>query len=67
MTQDLIWVYIHATSMRKTIIDYILSQREHFEEGENGLVKQDVLNDYGITCPNKCSHQGECLKSKFIN
>ncbi len=39
-----------------------MSIKEHF--GPDGLVKQDILNEYKISCPNACSGHGLCHKSK---
>lgn len=62
MTNDANWAYVHEKSLRNAIIEYIQSDQANF--GQDGLIKLEVLDLYGITCPNKCSNQGECFRSR---
>jgi hypothetical protein len=62
LTNDPSWAEFHADLLKKDFVKYLLSIKSNF--GKDGLVEDDVLAKYGISCLNECSNNGKCYKSK---
>ena len=62
LTNDPWWAEFHADLLKKDFVKYLLSIKSNF--GKDGLVEDDVLAKYGISCLNECSNNGKCYKSK---
>lgn len=53
---------VYEENLQSSIVDYLLKEKENF--GEDGLIKDEILKKYNFECPNGCSGNGNCFKSK---
>jgi hypothetical protein len=58
------WLAVHHDLLNSEIMDEILKNPLNF--GDDGLVKDSVIDNFGLTCPNMCGgiSRGKCVKSK---
>ena len=52
---------MHANILNQKYTDFIVENKENF--GADNLVKDQVINKYGLKCLNDCKGNGICIKS----